>query len=584
MPWQRLHMESNIDEFTSWCPYSLSGPWPKRTSFLWDEPQARSFIRRDSSQEYIEEGLTYETLSGDYGVEIPRRYTPTRYHRERVDQRSVWTEISYKVHQDTVALARVVHLVIFADIYGRHLEVGDIEKAGTVSHVMAHVLKLLDFYQISDFGTPAIERALLSQSDIWKDISNQCLFYWGLGQKLQSALIFVDALKHMVGKDLISLTGTVENQNEYQWLPPAATRILDQETQELVIYTRAQIVKYVNEVNRGLLQVHDDSYEQCRLRYTEDRPWPNSDHHEIGVLQSFGLQVLRYVLAPFFPFVELCHGDKGGAVGHKPTSSFLGSTWWRLRNSTWGKFMFRKMFNFVNDPAARDRLKITDLARTIVQRALQGKLWIGSVGYDPHHSLCLLNTPLPVQHAAQTYYTIQRAAFAGNIEFIQPGLLAEKAALFELNESHLRAKVNKQVAELQGCFCKSPLFEVCDHNRRPSYFTSIWLEGVKEAVPCHRECTHWDRYSEAYFDTAEAQSHRAWYETDDHFTWLDVGALQAEGLYHSFMDWEAPNDLEMLWPDPPVPTKPASEKTMRLMRNALELLPARLIESMARAS
>lgn len=176
------------------------------------------------------------------------------------------------------------------------------------------------------------------------------------------------------------------------------------------------------------------------------------------------------------------------------------------------------------------------------------------------------------------------------MEVIASGLVAQRAALFDLNEDVLRRKANNKLHSAAETINQSPLFEFCDpENAKPGLVPSRSEAGGIEHRPCFYlidDCSHVYNHIELELCTGpefrEPQEHRAYRETDDHFTLMNLHDLEftdrlaGDDLDVPFLNWDDPDDMAMLWPDPPLPTTPAAEETRRLVQLALETLPRRV--------
>lgn len=291
--------------------------------------------------------------------------------------------------------------------------------------------------------------------------------------------------------------------------------------------------------------------------------------------------IARSILRPFFPTVgfEQTHSlwaDWGPPTW--PVDATNGGTprvwrgfqnWLLYRNWLSPRSLLQRLLDSINTPVVRDQLEFNDITRAVVQESLRGKL---SFGEGSLHQFCLANyhlqqskKALPTGYSAVVYCTIKRAAIAGDIEIIQPGFLAEKAEIFRVDVARLRVGMNRQISGLSKCFFENPLFHVCDDEE----VVERWLLN---------KFSHFDWECATSDGAPAAQEHRAVFEADDHLTWLDERVLSdqlPEDVKLPWADWEETNDMALLWPDPPVSTKPASEKTSRMVRLVLEQSPTR---------
>ena len=116
---------------------------------------------------------------------------------------------------------------------------------------------------MTDLLLQRLSRYLLALDDIWKQISQQSLFFMMLGYRLRSTTLFRDALKHVVGQDLLNQKSV--NYAEY------STEYVPSEVFELAALGPAAFMTEFSKLCRELRDVeprggppHDWSYDRDR--------------------------------------------------------------------------------------------------------------------------------------------------------------------------------------------------------------------------------------------------------------------------------------------------------------------------------
>ena len=506
------------------------------------------------------------------------RFAKEEYKEREIDREGhlehFWYLPCRREHRKAVALAKIVHMYLFAFMYSRSTIVEDFANPGLVSHVVAHVLKLMDFYGISGCSKPELERMILHQDNIWEDVANNSVFYLGLSQVLKSNIIFEEAIKHVVGSDLVDSAGNVFVPRETSswkepWLKPCSQSRelkLDPGTTELANYVRGYMNECINDINnRLMLELEVDDHHNGHELQGLLRP---TDSFNSGTtIYALALAVLRRTLSLAYPHIS----SRDSANHNEPKIADS-----RLRSSIWagvkGWFtstsIAQKLVNTVNEPVARRNAQLIELSRLLVLEAIRPNLWFGPGPWDRHRFSG--QGRLPTGKFFINYLNLKYATAKKDIEIIAPELVAKYASLFEVDKDELRGEVNQRLHGLAYIIHENPLFEVCDHSIVPNYDASSGFS--------RRICTHLDCFGTKCSTgprNEESQEHRARWEPEDSFTWMNLQWLKDDGVHHPFMDWEDPNDIAMLWPDQPVPTKPASEETLRSVKLTIERLPAR---------
>jgi hypothetical protein len=101
---------------------------------------------------------------------------------------------------EILAREQRIHNAIFAIIYGQEFILSKMACVKAIVDLLADILECAHFYNILAIASQPLEKQFLELPGLWKDVSLHPHFYLGIGYHLRSRDIFIDAMKHLVGR------------------------------------------------------------------------------------------------------------------------------------------------------------------------------------------------------------------------------------------------------------------------------------------------------------------------------------------------------------------------------------------------